>query len=103
MILKSMPKSFDLTCKKGYYPHFNTAENLYYVCSYPELEYYVAEYMSGDERTQFFDWHKEQKVKIFRNKEELEIYCTDVNVLRQACCAFGTFFQIGWNGLFMNF
>ena len=29
MSLQSMPKSFHLTCKKGYYPHFfNTAENL---------------------------------------------------------------------------
>ena len=29
MSLKSMPKSFDLTCKKGYYPNFfNTAKNL---------------------------------------------------------------------------
>jgi hypothetical protein len=27
--LKSLPKSFDLTCKKGYYPHFfSTADNL---------------------------------------------------------------------------
>ena len=31
MSLKSMPKLFDLTCKKGYYPHFfNTANNLDY-------------------------------------------------------------------------
>ena len=28
MSLKSMPKSFDLTCKKGYYHFFNTANNL---------------------------------------------------------------------------
>jgi len=32
MSLKSMPISFDLTWKKGYYPHFfNTASNLNYV------------------------------------------------------------------------
>jgi hypothetical protein len=32
MSLKSMPKSFDLTCKKGYYPQFfNTAKNLEYM------------------------------------------------------------------------
>jgi len=37
--LKSMPKSFDLTCKKGYYPHFfNTANNLDYVGTHPEPE-----------------------------------------------------------------
>ena len=35
--LKSMPKSFDLTCKKGLYPQFfNTAYNLDYVGPYPE-------------------------------------------------------------------
>jgi hypothetical protein len=85
-----MPKSFDLTCKKGYYPHFlNTAEKLDYVGSYPEPEYYGADYMSGNERAQFLEWYKEQKGKIFGNKEELEAYCMDdVNVLRQACCAF---------------
>jgi hypothetical protein len=94
MSLKSMPKSFDLTCKKGYYPHFfNTAENLDYVGSYPEPEYYGANYMSGDEQAQFMDWHKEQKGKIFRNKEELEAYCMDdVKVLRQACCALRNLF-----------
>jgi hypothetical protein len=90
MSLKSMPKSFGLTCKKGYYPHFfNTAENLDYVGSYPEPKYYGADYMSDDERDPVLKWHKEQKGKIFRNIEELEAYCMDdVNVLRQACCAF---------------
>jgi len=45
--------------------------------------------MSGDERAQFLEWYGGQKDKIFRNKEELLAYCMDdVNVLRQACCAF---------------
>jgi len=36
MSLKSMPKSFDFTCKMGHYLHFfNTANNLDYVGSYP--------------------------------------------------------------------
>jgi hypothetical protein len=36
--------------EEGYYPDFfNTAENLDYVGSYPEPEYYGADYMSGDE------------------------------------------------------
>jgi hypothetical protein len=40
MCLKSMPKSFDLTCKKGYYPHiFNTANNLDYVGPHPETKF----------------------------------------------------------------
>jgi hypothetical protein len=60
---------------------------------YPEPDYYGADYMSGDERSQFLDWHKEQKGKIFLIKEELEAYCMDHdNVLKQACCAFRNLF-----------
>jgi len=90
MSLKSMPKSFDVTLKKGYYPHFfNTASNLNYVGVYPEPIYYGADSMSADERAQFMQWYKEQKGKLFCNKDELLAYCMDdVNVLRQACCAF---------------
>jgi len=51
MSLKSMPKSFDQTCKKGYYPHFfNTASNLNYVGPYPEPEFYGADSVPADER-----------------------------------------------------
>ena len=40
---KSMPKSFDLTYKKGYYPHFfNAANNLDYEGSHSEPKYFVA-------------------------------------------------------------
>jgi len=98
MNLKSMPKSFDLTCKKGYYPRFfNTASNVNYVGPYPKLEFYGADSMSADERTQFMQWYEEQKRKFFCNLDELLAYCMDgVNVLRQACCAFrNLFFEIG--------
>jgi hypothetical protein len=58
MSLKSMPKSFDLTCKKGYYPHFfNTANNLNYEGPYPEPEFYGTD--SVDERAQFLEWYEE--------------------------------------------
>ena len=41
----------------------------------------------------FLEWYGGQKNKIFRNKEELLAYCMDdVNVLRQACCAFRNLF-----------
>ena len=63
MILKSMPKSFDLTCKKGYYPHiFNTANNLDYVGRYSEPKYYGADFMSGDERAQFLVWYDDMTI-----------------------------------------
>ena len=89
-----MPKSFDLSCKKGYYSHlFYTVENLDYVDPYPEPKYYGADYMSGDERARFLEWYEEHKDKIFCNKQELLAYCIDdVNVLRQACCAFRNLF-----------
>ena len=89
-----MPKSFDLTCKKGYFPHFfNTAKNLKYVGLYPETKLYGADYMSGDERAQFLEWYDEQEDKIFCNKQELLAYCMDdVNVLSQAYCAFRNLF-----------
>ena len=46
MSLKSLPKSFELTCKKGYYPHFfNTANNLDYVGPYPEPKYYGVDFV----------------------------------------------------------
>jgi hypothetical protein len=49
--------------------------------------------MSGDERAQFLAWHEEQKGKTFNNKKGLLDYCKDdVNVLRQACCAFRNLF-----------
>jgi len=56
---------------------FNTAENLDYVGPYPEAEFYRADYMSGDERAGFLEWHGKQKGKIFCNKEELLAYCMD--------------------------
>jgi len=69
MSLKSMHKSFDLACKKWYYPHFlNMANNLDYVGRYPEPKFYGADYLSGDERAQFLEWYEKQKDKIFCNK-----------------------------------
>ena len=95
-----MPKSFDLTCGTGYYPHFfNTAHNLDYVSHYHERKYYGADFMSSDERAQFLAWY-EKKGKIFHNKEALLAYCMDdINLLRQACCAFRNLFLklVKWN------
>jgi len=86
MSLKSTPKSFDLTCKKGYYlPVFKTASTLNYECSYPEPESYGAEFMSVDERAQFLEWYQDHTGKVLWTKDELLAYCIDeVNVLRQA-------------------
>ena len=94
MSLYRKPKTFDLTCKKGHYTHlFNTAKNLDRVGPYAEPKYYGADFTSGDEQVQFLAWYEEQKDKTFHNKEELLAYCIDdVNVFRQACCAFRKLF-----------
>jgi hypothetical protein len=92
--LESVPKSFDLTCKKVYYPHFyNTDNNLKYVGTSPEPKFQLTDYKSGDERAKFLEWYEEQNVKIFCNKQELFAYCMDdVNVLRLASWAFRKLF-----------
>ena len=49
--------------------------------------------MSGDKQAQFSAWYERVKNKNFNNREELLTYCMDdVNVLRQACCAFRNLF-----------
>jgi len=48
MSQKITPKSFDLTCKKGYYRYFfNTGNKLEYVGPYPEPKVYGAVYIFG--------------------------------------------------------
>ena len=74
-------------------PLLQQAKNLEYLGPYLETVFYGADYMSGDERAQFLEWYGGQKDKIFCNKGELLAYCMDdVNVLRQACCAFRNLF-----------
>jgi len=94
MSLTTSPKSFDFKWKKGYYPHFfNTAKNLDFVSSYPVPKYYWADCVSGDERAQFPASHEGVKDRILNKKEEMLVcYMDDVNVLRQACCAFRNLF-----------
>jgi hypothetical protein len=54
MSLKSMPKTFDMTCNKGHYPHyFNMANNLNYESPYPYPEFYETDSMPADEHAQF--------------------------------------------------
>jgi len=72
---------------------FNTANNLDYVGSHSELKFYVADFMCGDERTLFSASYEGAKDKFFDSGEDLLAYCiNDVNILRQACCAFRNLF-----------
>jgi hypothetical protein len=50
--------------------------------------------MSGEELAQLLEWYEEQKDKTFWNKELLAYCMDDVNVMRQAWCAFRNFFKL---------
>jgi len=50
--------------------------------------------MSGDELAQFLEWYEEQKDKTFWNKQLLAYCMDDVNVMRQAWCAFRNLFKL---------
>ena len=74
-------------------PFFNTANNLDYVGSNSEPNFYGADFMSGDERTKFSSFFVGEKNKSFKNKKKLLTYCIDdVKVLRQAYCVFRNLF-----------
>ena len=61
-----MANSFDLTCKKGYYPQiFNTAKNLVCVGPYPTPKYSGADYMSGNESAQFLNGTRSKKTTFY--------------------------------------
>jgi hypothetical protein len=93
MSLKNMPKSFDMTCKKGYYPTSSTRPTTYIMRALIPNPNFTVQSMPANERAQFMQWYEELKSKLFCNKSELQVYCTDdVNVLRQACCAFRNLF-----------
>jgi len=88
MSFNSMHKSFDLTCKKGYLPHFLTLPTIWIMWALIPNTYYGADFMLGDDRSQFSTRYRGVKGNIFNNREELLVYCmVDVNVLRQPCCA----------------
>jgi hypothetical protein len=96
--LRKLPEAFGLQVSKSWYPHYvNTAENLDYVGSIPDITYYGASEMSKAERRDFLEWYEGQKAEVFNNRHVLESYCQDdVTVLLQACQLFRReFIQIG--------
>jgi hypothetical protein len=58
MSLKSMPKSFDLTCKV-LTPIISTGPRIYTVGPHPEPKYYGVNFISGNERARFLEWYEE--------------------------------------------
>jgi hypothetical protein len=90
MPLRKLPEAFGLSSSKSWFPHyFNTKENLDYVGSIPDIQYFGADEMSEGERKDFLSWYNEQKYKVFDFRSVLKEYCQDdVTVLRQACLIF---------------
>lgn len=93
MKLAKLPDAFGLTTlKKGFFPHMmNMKKNFNYKGAYSPPEKYCPDYMSTDERSEFFSWYEN---KIARNeqfdfqKEILEYCRSDVDILRNACLKF---------------
>ena len=93
MKLAKLPDAFGLTTlKKGFFPHMmNMKKNFNYKGAYPPPGKYCPDYMSTDERSEFFSWYEN---KIARNeqfdfqKKILEYCRSDVDILRNACLKF---------------
>jgi hypothetical protein len=104
--LRSLPKAFGLpSVSKGHYPHFfNTPENSDYIGPYPESKFFGVDYMSENERREFFEWYADVKDETFDNRKQLERYCQiDVSILKQACCEFrNLFLKIGGIDIFQE-
>jgi hypothetical protein len=86
--LANLPKMFDLTVQKGYFPHkFNKPKNLFlHLKRLPKLKYYDPDNMKPLERAKFMEWYKLNKNQPFNLKDELIKYGTqDVVVLMQSC------------------
>ena len=60
---------------KGWYPHYNTQDNLDYFGSIPDPAYYGVDEMSAGERREFIEWYDTQRAVLFDNRLVLETYC----------------------------
>lgn len=90
MALKKFTKTFGLTTKKGFYPHFfNTPSNERYVGPIPAEHFFGAESMDDGSYAQFKEWYDERAQETWDNYKELVEYCVaDVQLLREGCLAF---------------
>ncbi|KAK4880439.1 hypothetical protein RN001_008585 [Aquatica leii] len=92
MPLAKLPKTFNFSGTKGYFPHFfNTLTNQNYVGPLPPMHYYGYDEMSTSVRNDFVKWYQEQVNNnyVFDFNIEIVKYCiSDVNILRKACLEF---------------
>ena len=90
MALKKFTKTFGLTTKKGFYPHFfNTPEHESYIGPIPSEAAFGAPAMDDKTYLEFREWYDERKREPWDNFKELLDYCVaDVALLREGCLAF---------------
>ncbi len=84
--LSGFSKAFGLDdMGKGFFPYlFVKKENFDYVGPFPEPYFYGVDEMSEKTRKEFFEWHEDQKNKIFCFEDEMRRYCRqDVEILFQ--------------------
>ena len=67
LALAKCPKTFGLLELKNYFPYlFNTISNQNAKdIPYPDVNYYVADYMTLSNRLEFLSWFEKQKDKVF--------------------------------------
>jgi G:T-mismatch repair DNA endonuclease (very short patch repair protein) len=98
MRLKNLPKALNLqgNLKKGDFPHLaNTLDNQDYVGPMFAPYYYGVDFMSTDDRNDFFIWYNEQAGKTFNFQQEMLDYTrSDVSILREACTSFRKLIQV---------
>lgn len=90
MALKKFTKTFGLTTKKGFYPHFfNTKENMTYIGCIPPQKDFGSMYMDSNTSVEFNEWYVERAKTPWDNYKELLAYCeADVTLLREGVLKF---------------
>jgi hypothetical protein len=93
--LKKMTGMFNLTVKKGYFPHtFSHVSRLDYVGQIPPKEDFDLKRLSAAEQADFDQWYEEKNKHQYDFAAELLEYCTDdVRLLREGAMAFRELFM----------
>jgi len=90
MPLHSFTKTFGLTAKKGFYPHyFNIPANEDYIGAIPCESMFGVSGFSPQLYAEFKEWYEVRRFTPWNNRKELLDYCiADVKLLREGCLTF---------------
>ena len=97
MALGKFSSTFNLSCRKGYFPHKkNTLDNQGKILDFPEASDFNPDSMSAPARAKFYEWYEKEKAKggKYDLKKEMIAYCIDdVRVLKEGCLQFRQIFM----------